>query len=442
MSEPQPDPTPEPAAEPRRGRTLALGIALGLVAGIGGMWLARPRTHAPAAATDGKAKAYQCPMHPQVIQDHVGACPICGMDLVVMEGTQALQSPGPEGLVTVQIDPQRRQLMGLRTAKVEPASVGAELRVPGRVALDETRLKKVTVKLEGYVERLYADFVGRPVTQGEVLFDLYSPEFLNAQREYLVALRTQKSLAGTDQERRWQEIAGTARRRLEFLDAPAALIQRLDQTGEVVRHLPVTSPITGVITARNVTQGSRIGPADAALEVVDLSHVWVLADLYEADLARVKPGMAAELELPALGRRLTGRVAFLDPALDPKTRTLKARLAFPNPDGSLRPEMLGEVVIRTGARTALSIPLDAVLDSGTRKIAFVDVGQGYLEPREIKTGQVTRDRIEVLEGLEAGEAVVTRAAFLVDSESRLQAALAELARRTAESKAPPAGHAH
>lgn len=443
MTESQPDPLPERRTRP--GRTLILGLALGLAAGAGGMWLARPKAASHPPAANGKTQAFQCPMHPQIIQDHAGSCPICGMDLVVLEGHQALQSPGPQGLVTVQIDPQRRQLMGLRTVKAELAILGGELRAPGRVAVDETRLEKVTVKLEGYVERLHADFVGRPVKLGEPLFDLYSPEFLNAQREYLVALRTRKSLAGTDQEVRWQEIAFSARRRLEFLGASPALLQRLETSGEEIRHLTVQSPIAGVVTARNVTQGSRIGPADAALEVADLSRVWVLADLYEADLARVRPGMAAELELPALGRRLQGRVAFLDPVLDPKTRTLKARLEFPNPDGSLRPEMLGEVLIKTGERKALCIPLDAVLDSGARKVAFVDVGQGYLEPREVKVGAVTGERVEILEGLEPGESVVTRAAFLVDSESRFQAALAELTRRDAEAKAPaapPSGHSH
>lgn len=437
------------APEPRRWKPLLMGLALGVVVGGGAMFLARPKASTTHAA-EGKAQTWQCPMHPQIMQDHEGDCPICGMDLVPMTGTQALESPGPEGLVTVQIDAQRRQLMGLRTAVVEPGDLGGDLRLPGRVALDETRLKKVTVKLEGYVERLHADFVGRPVSRGQVLFELYSPEFLNAQREYLVAQRTRASLAGTEQEARWLEIAGTARRRLEFLDAPSSLLAQLDATGEVVRHLPVVSPISGVVTARNVAQGSWIGPSDAALEVADLSRVWVLADLYEQDLARVKPGMAAELEIPALGRTVAGRVAFLDPLLDPKTRTLKARLEFPNPGGELRPDMFGEVRLKVGSRRVLTVPLDAILDSGTRKIAFVDVGQGYLEPREVQVGQSGRDRIEVVDGLEAGEQVVTRAAFLVDSESRLQAALAELARRKSEAAAipqapaadPHAGHRH
>jgi Cu(I)/Ag(I) efflux system membrane fusion protein len=165
----------------------------------------------------------------------------------------------------------------------------------------------------------------------------------------------------------------------------------------------------------------------------------VLADLFEADLGRVKVGMGAELEIASLGKKLQGRVIFLDPVLDPKTRTLKARLEFPNPGGLLRPEMLGDVTFQIPERKALTVPLDAVLDSGTRKIVFVDVSQGHFEPREVTTGQQSADRVEIVEGLEKGEAVVTRAAFLVDSESRLQNALAEMTRR--KSEATP-GHRH
>lgn len=419
----------EPAPRRRLLAPLAIGLSLGLTLGALGTWLVLRQKAAPHAHGSAKPQAYQCPMHPQILQDHPGDCPICGMDLVVMEGSQALQSPGPEGLVTVQIDPARQQLMGLRLAKAEEGQLEGGFRAPGRVVLDETRLKRVTVKVEGYVEKLHADFTGRPVRKGEALFELYSPDFLNAQREYLVALRTQASLKGTDQEARWMELAGTARRRLEFLDAPEALLKHLDQGGEVKRHLTVNAPASGLITVRNIAQGSRLGPSDVALEIADLSHVWVVAEVFEADLARVKAGMGATLDLPSLGRKLIGRVVFLDPMVDPKTRTLRARLEFPNPGGDLRPEMLGEVTFQSPARKSLTVPLDAVLDSGSRKIVFVDVTKGHFEPREVTVGQRSLDRVEILDGLEKGESVVTRAAFLIDSESRLQAALAEMTKR-------------
>lgn len=418
---------------PNPRRRLPAGLALGLVAGLllgAGTSALILRRKAPAPPpTAGAPKAWQCPMHPQIIQDHLADCPICGMDLVEMSAGNALQSPGPEGLVTVHIDPQRQQLMGLRTAPALVGSLGAGLSAPGRVAFDETRLHRITVKVDGTVERLHADFTGRPVIQGQPLFELYSPEFLGAQRDYQVALKTLADLRGSAQEARWADLAATARRRLELLDAPADLLQHLADGGEPRRHLTVVAPVSGLVTQRNITQGARLGPADTALELADPSQVWILADVYEADLARVKVGMAATFSAASLPSPLQGRVVFLDPVLDPRTRTLKARLAFPNPGGRLRPEMLGDVRFQIPERQALTVPLDAVLDSGSRRIVFVDVTKGHFEPREVQVGQRSADRIEILEGLEPGEAVVTRAAFLVDSESRLQNALAEMGRK-------------
>jgi len=187
--------------------------------------------------------------------------------------------------------------------------------------------------------------------------------------------------------------------------------------------------------AKNVIEGAYVDSMTTILEIADISEVWALADLYEQDVSQVKVGSLATLEIPALGtssKNLKGRVVFMDPFLDPATRTLKARLEFANPLGQLKPEMLGKVIFETDARPVLTIPLDAVLDSGHRKIVFVDVSDGYFEPREIETGRVGGGKVEVLDGLKKGEAVVTRAAFLVDSESRLQAALAELSRRIIE----------
>jgi Cu(I)/Ag(I) efflux system membrane fusion protein len=380
-------------------------------------------------------------MHPQIMQDYPGACPICGMDLVVMEGSQSLMSPGPEGLVTVQIDAQRRQLIGLRTVPAEAAPLGGELRAPARLVAAEPSLHRVTVKTPGYVARLSADFTGKAVKKGDLLLEMYSPDFLTAQKEYAVALKAMKGAqgqaGGAAEPGRWGDLAKAARRRLEYLDAPKALLDALDTGGEPVRCLQVFSPASGVVTAKNVVQGGFASAMETILEIADLGLVWALADLYETDVAHVKVGGPATLDVPALGTRakgLEGRVVFIDPIVDPGTRTLKARLEFPNPGGLLRPEMIGSVAFGMEATKALTVPLDAVLDSGHRKIVFVDATGGYFEPREIEVGRASGGRVEVLDGLEPGEAVVTRAAFLLDSESRLQAALAELGRRAAEKK--------
>jgi len=414
-----------------QGKGILLGAVLGLLLGAGGFWLAAHKDH-HAAPTEGGPKAYQCPMHPQIMQDHAGSCPICGMDLVVMEGSQSLMSPGPEGLVTVQIDAQRRQLIGLRTAVAEETPLGGEIRAPARIVAAEPGLHRVTVKTPGYVERLPADFTGKAVKKGDLLLELYSPDFLTAQKEYSVALRAMKDAPDPGQ---WAELVRAARRRLEYLDAPQGLLESLGHGGEPVRCLQVFSPASGVVTARNVAQGGFVSESETILEIADLSLVWALADLFERDVAQVKVGDQATLDVPALGggaKGLKGRVVFIDPIVDTGTRTLKARLEFPNPSGLLRPEMIGSVAFGMAPAKALTIPLDAVLDSGHRKIVFVDATGGYFEPREIEVGRVGGGRVEVLDGLEAGEAVVTRAAFLLDSESRLQAALAELGRRAKE----------
>ena len=414
--------------------SLITGLTLGIVVGAMSLWLIMPKKSAMQTSASEGQKMYQCPMHPQIIQEYFGACPICGMDLVVMEGNQSLMSPGPEGLVTVQIDTQRQQLIGLRTAVAEEMSLGGEINAPARVVAAEPRQYKVTVKTSGYIEKLLADFVGKPIKTGELLFELYSPEFLMAQKEFSVALGNQKIAPDTA---RWNELVNAARRRLEYLDAPPSLIEALESGAEPARCMQVFASRSGIVTARHIVHGSYISSADTVLEIADLSHVWVLADLYEQDLSQVKIGAKAALDMPALNntgsaKKLQGQVVFIDPIVDPDTRTLKARLEFANPSGLLRPEMLGRVVFEMENQSVLTIPLDAVLDSGHRKIVFVDVADGYFEPREIETGRNGGGRIEVLDGLEKGEAVVTRAAFLVDSESRLQAALAELSRKILE----------
>lgn len=452
-------------------------VLVGLAAGAGGTALVLHRHAAPPPAghdhpapqAAAKKQMYQCPMHPQIVQDHPGSCPICGMDLVPIEETGAapdkgrllfyrspmdpsqtsptprkdemgmdyvpvyesdVQGGAPEvkGLAAVTIDTARQQLIGLRTAAAEEGPVGGDLRTLARLAADETRIRKVNVKVEGFVERLYADFLGQPVAKGQPLFSLYSPDFVSAQREYLLALKTQKALAGGSLQQSGGELLEAARRRLLLWDMPPQALAHLEQTGEVQKDVTLRSPISGVITAKTVVEGARLAPGDTPLEITDLGHLWALADVYETELARVKVGQGADLTLQAVpGRTFRARVAFIDPVLDPKTRTAKVRLVVANPRGELKPDMFGDAVIHAGLRKGLTVPLDAVLDSGTRKVVFVALGDGKFAPREVETGPSAGDRVEIRKGLAAGESVVTGAAFLVDSESSLRAALAQMA---------------
>jgi membrane fusion protein, copper/silver efflux system len=414
----------QPARAGSRVRSFTL-LALGLAVGVGGTLLVR-RADPAAAAPAAKKQMYQCPMHLQILQDHIGTCPICAMDLVPIEEIQGGAS-SVDGLAAITIDTARQQLIGLRTAKVVLGPTGGEIRAVVRLATDETRVRKINVKVEGFVEKLYADFVGKAVAKGQPLFSLYSPEFVSAQREYLLALRTQKALSGGALKQSGGDLLDSARRRLQLWDVPAEALEQLEKTGEVQKTLTLRSPLSGVITAKTVVEGSRVSPVEAPLEITDLSHLWAQAEVTESELARVKVGSAAELKINGGdGRTFPGRVAFVDAVLDPKTRTAKVRIEVANPRGELKPEMFGDAVLKTGTRKGLLVPLDAVLDSGTRKVVFVALGDGKFEPREVETGLAAGDLVEIRKGLEAGEEVVTGAAFLVDSESRLRAALASL----------------
>lgn len=398
---------------------------------ICGMKLVKVDTPAAAAATSGKV--YQCPMHPSVVQDQPGECPICGMKLVEVDpaqlGDAGRSGDPPRGLSEVEIDPARQQLIGLKTAPVTRGPVGSAWRTSGRVAIDETRVRHVNVKIAGFVERVFVDFVGRPVRRGDPLFSLYSPELVAAQDEYLLALKTRDALAKTSGavQQDGDALVAAARRKLALWDVPDSELDRLTRTGEALKALTFRSPVSGVVTKKDVVDGMKLEAGAMPYEIVDLSAVWVLADVYEGELRHVKEGLRATLKLTAFpDREFTGTVVFIDPLLDPKTRTVKVRLDFPNPTGELKPEMFGEVVLKAAPREGLNIPPDAVIDSGTEKIVFVHLGAGKFRPRKVKLGDGDAAHVEVVSGLEEGEQVVTRANFLIDSESRLRASLAEL----------------
>jgi Cu(I)/Ag(I) efflux system membrane fusion protein len=423
------------------------------------------------------ATLYQCPMHPSIVQDHPGECPICGMKLVAaprgaarpageparkiafyrspMDPRQTSPTPRQDemgmdyvavyedevagapavaGLATVDIEPARQQLIGLKTSEVVWGDVGGAWRTVGRVAIDETRVRHVNLKVAGFVERIYVDFIGKKVRRGDPLFSIYSPELLATQEEFLLALKTREALGrapgalaaapGDDGE----ALVGAVRRKLALWDVPAEEVERLARTGEPSKTLTLYSPVAGVVTRKDVVEGMKLDAGAMPYEIVDLSSLWVLADVYESELRLVREGMPATLKLNAFpNREFTGKVVFIDPLLNPQTRTVKVRLTFANPAGELRPEMFGEVVLRGAPHQGLRVPPDAIIDSGIDKVVFVAVGEGKFAPRKVRLGETDATAVEVITGLQQGERVVTRANFLIDSESRLRASLAELA---------------
>jgi Cu(I)/Ag(I) efflux system membrane fusion protein len=426
-----------PATEPRRrfgtGALVAVLVA-GIAAGGAATWLLQRGGggHDHGAEKAEAKDKYTCPMHPTIVSDHPGDCPICGMALVKVGAGGAAAADGEEGpvegLATVHIDPQRQQLIGLRTAEVVLGPVGGSWRTVGKVAVDESMVHHVNIKVGGFAEHVYVDYVGKPVRRGEPLFTIYSPDLLSVQQEYLLALRTRQALAkGGVAPAAGEDLVESARERLKLWDIPESEVERLEKTGKPTKALTIHSPMSGVVTKKDIVMGHRLNEGDMPYEITDLSRVWVLADAYESDLARIRLGMRATLSLQAFpNRTFSGRVIFVDPILDPKTRTAKVRLEFANPKGELKPEMFGEVTLQAEPREGLSIPADAVIDSGTRKVVFVALGKGKFQPREVRVGASGGDAVEVISGLQAGEMVVTRANFLIDSESRLRASLAAM----------------
>jgi Cu(I)/Ag(I) efflux system membrane fusion protein len=410
-------------------------------------------------------------MHPTIIQDHPGDCPLCGMKLIKMDGVSNAQetstgkgekkilfyrspmdprqtSPAPRkdemgmdyipvyesettgggstvaNRAEVTIDPSRQQLIGLRTAPVTHSELSAKWRTVGRVQTDPTKVRRVNVKVTGYVERIHVNFIGQPVKRGEPLFTLYSPELLTAQREYLLALNKRESYSENGAAVRDSMMIVAARQKLKLWDVSESQINRLEETGEIVKALTIVSPVTGIVTAKNIVEGSTLNMGDTPYEVTDLSMVWVLADAYQTDAARAKVGLEAEISLASLpNHTYSGIVDFIDPVLDPVSRTYKIRININNTNLELKPEMFAEVLFQGSAHEALIIPADAIIPSGRGNMVFVAVGDGKFQPRSVILGEKSGDQVEVLEGVREGELVVTRANFLIDSESSLRAAL-------------------
>jgi len=330
-------------------------------------------------------------------------------------------------LVPVQISAQRLQSIGVKIGKVERKLVEDEIHTTGNVAVDETRLAYVQVRYSGYIERVFADATYQYIRKGQPLFTIYSPDLVATEREYLVAKQNQQQVAQST-------VPGVASSAASLLDAaserlkqwgvPPQEIARLESTGQVQQELEFDSPVSGYITERNALPSVAVQPEMRLFTVADLSSVWVQAQVFQSDLGRIKVGDPATLTVSTFpGRTFRGRVDFIYPQLDADTRTAKVRVVSSNSDLQLKPGMFVNVALKVPMGRQLVIPASGVLQSGTRQIAFVKRSDEYLEPREVELGPRVGDDFIVLNGLKAGEQIVTSANFLIDSESQLQAAL-------------------
>ncbi len=379
----------------------------------------------------GQQELYRCPMHPQIVQDHPGNCPICGMDLEKVE--QAPQAAGAslQDRAAVKINSTRQQLIGLKTAKVAHRAASSTVRSVARVGHNEQNIFHIHTKYAGWLEEVYANFNGQYIQRGQALAKIYSPDLVAAQHELLVALASAKKLQNTaffDKDNAVYDLAEAAEEKLRLYDMTSAQIESLKATGQVQRTVTIYAPESGYITDLKALQGMRVTAGTVLYSLVDLSEVWVQARVYENDLAQVRVGQEVLVTLPFYPEaKYSGHVSYIDPALDPQTRTANVRVVLPNASGILKPEMFAhvEIIVRKPA-TVLTIPAAAVIQTGKKNIAFVAKNNGYFEPREIKIGQRLGEDFELLQGLESGMQVVTDAQFLVDSESQMQAVVSKM----------------
>jgi len=385
-----------------------------------------PVASAAAPKDERKIKYWISPMDPGYVRDKPGKAP-CGMDLVpVYEDTKS----EPTAAGTIAVSPNILQSMGVRTAKVQVQPLSRSIRAVSRVMFNERQITRVSTKINGWVDKLFVKATGDPIRKGQVLLNIYSPELVSTQQEYLLALKnwhTMEKSSFPELKEGAQRLLNASRQRLQFWDVPADFIETLERTGEIRKNLPLNSPVNGIITKREVTHGQYVTAGQTLLEVADLTTVWVEADVYEYELPWIKVGQSAVMTLTYLpGETFHGRVQYIYPYMSGATRTARVRLDFPNPKLRLKPDMFAQVEIKSSMGKATPvIPSEAILDTGEKQHVFISLGQGRFEPREVKLGLQDNDnRRQVLAGLKGGEEVVTSAQFLLDSESRFREAIA------------------
>jgi Cu(I)/Ag(I) efflux system membrane fusion protein/cobalt-zinc-cadmium efflux system membrane fusion protein len=424
---------------------------------------------------EAESAVYRCPMHPTVVSDRPGACPVCGMDMVPdrkdtqasngrtgerkvlywrapMDPNYTSETPGksPMGMDLVpvyedevmgsgggvKIDAATVQKIGVKTALINRQALLRQVRAVGTVDYDETRITDVNTKITGWVETLFVDFTGQNVKKGQPLLEIYSPELVAAQEEYLTSSDYVKRLKGTasqDVLKGAQDLLHASKQRLLYWDITEGQIDELERKRTVQRTMTVYSPQEGVVTHKAVNNGAYIKAGQHLYRIAALDSVWVYADIYEYEMPWVKVGQQAEVVLPSMpGKIRVGKVIYIFPFLEPKTRTVRVRMAFDNAESALKPDMFASVKIKpVVSLDAVVVPIQAVIHSGERNVVIIDLGEGRFMPREVVLGVEAEGVYEVLEGLSEGERIVTSSQFLIDSESNLKAALAGMSKQGA-----------
>jgi RND family efflux transporter MFP subunit len=399
---------------------------------------AEPRA---AAADHGQEELWTCPMHPQILQEEPGSCPICGMDLVPVEASADQGHAGehpPDAVrqaATVRIDPAVVQNMNVVTQRVERSDIRRRIRTVGYLDYDQDAMVTVTTKYPGFIEKVYVNYVGQPVSAGEPLFEVYSPELVQTQKELLAAVRYTRRLEDApDRTReRAEALVEAARQRLAYWDISDSQIARLEASGQTTRTLTVSAPASGlVMKVMHGLEGMRISPGMDVLHIAGMSSLWLTVEVFEDQLAWLEVGSRATVSFTYFpGEVSKGRVRYIEPEVDERTRTVQLTLAVPNPSGRLRVGMYATVLFEPVViRDAVAVPTQAVLRTGERSVVVVALGNGRFAPRDVTLGVEGDGSVRIVEGLRAGEEIVTSAQFLIDSESNLREAISKMTGET------------
>ncbi|WP_114970733.1 efflux RND transporter periplasmic adaptor subunit [Rhodoferax ferrireducens] len=430
---------------------IAIGvIALAVLAAGGGYWVgnrgaaSQPQGAAAlvAGATEKKERKLLYYRNPMGLPD---TSPVpkkdpMGMDYIAVYTGEEDNDPTAANQIRISTD--KVQKLGVRTESAQLRTLDRTVRAAGRIEPDERRLFSITPKFEGYVERLHVNVTGQPVGRGQPLFEVYSPELLSAQREYAIAAQGVEALqeAGGQAQAGMKQLAESSLQRLKNWDVSEEQVKALVKSGEAKRTLTFRSPVAGIVIEKKAVQGMRFMPGEALYQIADLSAVWVVAEVFEQDIGLVKSGAKAKVKINAYPDKVfEGPVTYIYPTLKAETRTVAVRVELANPGLLLKPAMFAQVELSTSTKgKVVTVPVSAVIDSGTRQIVLIQQGEGRFEPREVKIGARSDDYVEVLEGVKDGEQVVVAANFLIDAESNLKAAVGSFG-HSAHGAAPKAG---
>lgn len=375
-------------------------------------WIFKPKTSEPVKTESASANQE----HAQENKEHRAKA-------------EPLQAEETEEAPSIEITPEQQQMIGVKTVEASIKPLQKIVRTVGRVEYDEQKVFTVNTKIEGWIEKLYINYTGKYVNKGEPLAEIYSPELIATQQEYLNALKwrsnselkTQNSELGRALSQDFERLLEAARQRLSLWDINDSQIKKIEETGKPVRTLTIYSPVSGYVIQKMALQGIKVMPGEKLFDVVDLSSVWIISDIYEYELPFIREGQAAKISLSYFpGKEFSSRIDYIYPSLSGETRTAKVRFTIPNYKGALKPQMFTNVEVKIDLGKRLAIPDSAIIDTGTRQVVYVDKGDGRFEPREVLSGVKAEGLREVIKGVKAGEKVAASATFLIDSEAQLK----------------------